>query len=100
MSIESCTCRDTGMRACPLHKDYAPVTVVTRPLVMMYEGDENNIICDLWPSERVDRYEMYGMIVADLVRHIARKFQVYDDEVWEWVDKERYHPTTDIRSPS
>jgi hypothetical protein len=34
------------------------------------------------------------MLIADIVRHIARAFKVREDEVWEWVDKERHHPTT------
>jgi hypothetical protein len=31
---------------------------------------------------------------------VAKAFKVDEDDVWEWVDKERYHYTTDIQEPS
>jgi hypothetical protein len=43
---------------------------------------------------------VYGLLIADLVRHVARAFKVGEDAVWEWVDKERGHPTTPITNPS
>jgi len=42
------------------------------------------------------RTKHYGMLIADIVRHIARAFKVHQYEVWEWVDKERHHPTTEV----
>ncbi len=39
------------------------------------------------------RYEDYGILVARFVRHIANCFNVPEGKVWEWVDKERCHPT-------
>ena len=41
-------------------------------------------------------YEHFGLIVADVARHVARAFKVSEDEVWEWVDKERANPTTEL----
>lgn len=47
------------------------------------------------------RHTHGGLVVCDLVRHIALCFKVEeDDDVWEWVDEERYHHTTDIQRPS
>ena len=41
-------------------------------------------------------YKHFALVVVDIVRHIAKCFEVEEDVVWEWVDKERHHHTTDI----
>jgi len=41
-------------------------------------------------------HQHFGLLVCDIVRNIALAFDVSEDAVWEWVDKERSHPTTDI----
>jgi hypothetical protein len=33
-------------------------------------------------------------MIADIVRHVANAFKVSENDVWEWVDKERYHQTS------
>ena len=33
----------------------------------------------------------------NIVRHAAKAFKVEDDEIWEWIDRERHNPTTGIR---
>lgn len=38
----------------------------------------------------------YALIIADLVRHVARAFRVPEQEVWKIVDLERNRPTTDL----
>ncbi len=43
-----------------------------------------------------DRYATFGIMVADIVRHIANAFKVEEKFVWLWVDKERYKPTSPI----
>ncbi len=35
-------------------------------------------------------------MIAALIRHVAKAFKVHEDEVWESVDEERYHPTTPV----
>ena len=72
--------------------------VVQKPLLIMYEQD-GNIITNIWPRAD-DTHEGYGLLICDLVRHVARAFKVKKDAVWEWVDKERYHQTTSFSSPS
>jgi hypothetical protein len=72
--------------------------IVRKPLVIMFEH-EDKIICHLHPRKN-DSHKGYGLIVCDLVRHVAKAFKVDEDDVWEWVDKERYHYTTDIQEPS
>ena len=73
---------------------------IENPLVIMFEGADGAVTCHLHPSKRCDSHETYGLLVADLVRHVARAFGVDEDEVWRWAEKERRHPTTDIVNPS
>jgi hypothetical protein len=72
---------------------------IEKPLVIMFETPDG-VICHLYPSETANSHRHYGMLVCDLVRHVARAFEVEEQDVWEWVDKERDHPTTDITRPS
>ena len=74
--------------------------VVKSPLVIMFENEDGGVTCHLHPSDRCPSHESYGLLVTDLVRHVARKFSVDEEDVWEWVDKERRHPTTGITNPS
>jgi hypothetical protein len=72
--------------------------VLQDPLVVMFRQD-GNIVCHIHPAEGLN-HKHYGLVVCDLVRHVARAFHVEEDEVWKWVDKERRRPTTDITQPS
>ena len=73
--------------------------IVEKPLVIMFQLPNKDIQCDIWPAEGFG-HQSYGLLVCDLVRHVAKAFDVEEDDVWEWVDKERHHHTTDIREPS
>ncbi len=72
--------------------------MINAPLVIMFEQD-GNIVCHLHPRP-TDSYRGYGLLICDLVRHVAGAFKVDEDDVWEWVDKERHHHTTEITRPS
>jgi hypothetical protein len=66
----------------------------------MFADERGEVVCHIHPSEHCPTHETYGLLIADLVRHVARAFKVGEGEVWEWVDKERHHPTTPITNPS
>jgi len=72
---------------------------ITAPLVIMFKADDGNVVCHLHPPDDYD-HRHYGLLVCDLVRHIANAFKVDEDGVWEWVDKERHRHTTGIVRPS
>src|SRR5436305_12925142 len=72
---------------------------IENPLVIMFAGASGDVQCHIYPSERCPTHKEYGLLVADLVRHVARAFDVGAKDVWEWVDKERRHPTTAITNP-
>ena len=68
------------------------------PLVIMFRGPDDDIVCHIHPGKFT--HEHYGLLVCDLVRHVAAAFKVSEDDVWTWVDKERHRPTTGISQPS
>jgi hypothetical protein len=72
---------------------------IESPLVVMFEAD-GEIVCHIHPSKKASSHQHYGLLICDLVRHVARAFKVDEDAVWEWVDKERRRPTSEIRNPS
>jgi hypothetical protein len=66
---------------------------IEKPLTIVFVND-GKIQTHLYPSE--GGYQQYGILVADIVRHAAKAFNVDQNDVWEWVDKERDHPTSEI----
>jgi hypothetical protein len=46
------------------------------------------------------RTERMGKLLSGAAVGSADPFHVGEDEVWEWVDKERRKPTADIMQPS
>lgn len=72
--------------------------ILNKPLLVMFEQD-GNIVCHIWPRKD-DTHAHYGLLICDLVRQVAEAFDVDEDSVWEWIDKERHHHTTDITRPS
>jgi hypothetical protein len=64
---------------------------IEKPLIMSFVQDDK-IRTHLWPGERT--HKDYGILIADLVRHVANAFKVHENDVWEWVDKERDRPTS------
>ncbi len=73
---------------------------IEQPLVVMFEAPEGGIVCHIHPSKAASSHQHYGILICDLVRHVARAFKVDEDAVWEWVDKERGRPTSAITRPS
>ena len=74
-------------------------TIIKEPYVLMFKAEDGgNVITHLHRGD-LD-YRGYGLLICDLVRHVAQAFEVDEDDVWEWVNKERYKPTTKLTSPS
>lgn len=69
--------------------------MLSNPLLVMFEQD-GKIVCHIHPRS-VDSHKTYGLLICDLVRHLANAFKVDEEKVWQWVDLERDNPTTDIR---
>lgn len=89
--------RDTGLPRVHAAPSSEPI-MITDPLLIVFRGPDRTVQTRIHSSDMDHR--AYGLLIADLVRHVARAFKVDDEDVWEWVEKERDHPTTDIRNPS
>lgn len=74
----------------------AKMLEVSNPFLAVYEVD-GKLRCMIHPSGSADSYMAYGLIVADIVRHVAIAFRVDEEAVWRWVEKERKNPTTAIK---
>lgn len=72
--------------------------IVRSPLVLITQDDEGKTVTRIHPAPG-HTHKHYGLLIADLVRHVALAFKVDDADVWEWVDKERRRPTTKITRP-
>ena len=68
---------------------------IEKPLIIVFEQN-GQITTHLYPDKY--SYDAYGLIITDVVRHIADMFDVHENKVWEWVDKERNKPTTQLNS--
>jgi hypothetical protein len=75
------------------------VMEIKNPLVIMFE-DGQGVVYRIHPSKRAKSHREYGKLICDLVRHVARAFKVEEDDVWQWVDKERRQPSTKITTAS
>jgi hypothetical protein len=65
--------------------------VLEQPLLSLWrQGDD--VVCQICSPANYS-FEAYGILVCNLVRHVAEAFEVNESDVWEWVDKERFHPT-------
>ena len=62
-------------------------------LLIVYLAD-NKATTSINPRDLT--YRHFGLLIADTVRHVAKAFNVSEDEVWEWVEKERDKPSTEI----
>src|SRR5258708_11414407 len=68
------------------------------PLVIMFRNTgDDKVTCVIHP-DAADSYESYGLLVCDLVRHVANAYGVTERDVWKCVDRERHHHTTSVES--
>jgi len=71
---------------------------VEAPILSVYLHGRD-MICTLDPPHDFN-YEQYALLICDLVRHVARAFEIEEDDVWQWVERERANPTSTLSSPS
>lgn len=73
--------------------------IVQQPYVIIFKpAGSEEIAIRLYPHDL--GHDGYGLLICDLVRHVAAAFKVDEDDVWEWVEKERRKPTTALSQPS
>jgi hypothetical protein len=67
---------------------------IKSPLIISFKNNDGQILTHLYPEDM--DYKGYGILIADIVRHVANAFKVREEQVWEWVDKERDKPTSPV----
>lgn len=68
--------------------------IVKQPLLILFE-DGGNTHCHIHPSPDYT-YQHYGLIIADVIRHVAAAYKVSEEDVFEWVQKEMDRPSTKL----
>ena len=53
---------------------------IESPLIIVFEND-GKVQTHLYPGKR--GYQQYGIMVADIVRHVANAFKIPENDVWE-----------------
>ena len=71
------------------------VIEIADPYFIMFKGPGNENICHIHQRPG-QTHEHYGILICDLVRHVANAFEVHEDMVWDWVERERLKPTSPI----
>ena len=70
-------------------------TIVDHPMVIIFRDQDGEPETHIHPCPE-DTYAEYGIIICDLVRHVARCYGVAETAVWQWVDAERNRPTAPL----
>lgn len=65
-------------------------------LVVVIERDANGKTVTQIVGSQELTIPVFGLMLVDILRHGAAALKVAEDEVWEWVEAERNHPTTDL----
>ena len=66
-----------------------------QPLLLMFKTPQDKVQCHLYPEEGMT-HEHYGLLICDLIRHVAACFKVSEDDIFEWIERERDKPTTKL----
>ena len=71
---------------------------ISDPLVLIYDLPDGEVVYRVRVSGM--NFEKHGILVCDLVRMIAQVFKVDEDAVWDWVERERFDKTCDMKEMS
>lgn len=74
--------------------DDAPM-IIKQPYVVMFKPEGvDRIITHIYMGDPNVGVREFGTLAADLVRHVAKAFEVDEEDVWKVVDQERVYPTS------
>lgn len=62
--------------------------VIDKPLLVMFMGSDQDVICHIHDVDGIN-HEVWGMMISNVVRQVAKTFNVPEEDVWQWVDLER-----------
>lgn len=71
---------------------------IIRPWIIVHEPEEDGKTVTIISGPKDVTHCHYGIVIADIVRHVARAFEVDEEHVWEWARKEMDRPTAKLTS--
>jgi hypothetical protein len=69
--------------------------MLERARLILTADDTGRLVC-LIKKQPDDRVGHFGIALADCARHVARAFHVDEDEVFEWIERERDKPSSKL----
>jgi hypothetical protein len=69
--------------------------VLSRARLILTEDDTGKLVCMI-QKQPGDAVGHFGIALADCARHVARAFHVDEDEVFEWIERERDKPSSKL----
>ena len=73
------------------------MTVITNPWIIVHqpEGEGGQIYTVLAGPDGTD-YEQFSLVIADVIRNVAKAFEVDESDVLRWIHMEIDNPTTEL----
>ena len=75
------------------------MTPIEKPWIIVHEMPDRKMQT-LLAGPPGASYEQFSLAIADIIRHVARAFNVDEADVLHWAEREIHSPTTDIENPS
>jgi hypothetical protein len=71
---------------------------IINPWVIVHQpGGKGSSIETILAGQPDSTYRSFGLVIADIIRHVANAYAVDEADVLEWVHREMDNPTTDIK---
>lgn len=88
-----------GLRAVEMRNAMDTDAMLQRARLILTADDSGKLVC-LIRKQPGDVAGHFGIALADCARHVARAFNVDEDEVFGWIEKERLKPTSTLEGGS
>jgi hypothetical protein len=70
---------------------------IENPWLIVYQPDDaSEKLTTILAGPENATYQMFGILIADIAHHVARRFGVDVVDVMEWAIRELRRPTTEI----
>ena len=71
---------------------------IINPWVIVHQPDgEGGGLETILAGPPDGNYRQFGIVIADIIRHVANAYDVDEADVLEWVHREMDSPTTEIK---
>jgi hypothetical protein len=67
--------------------------------LILTSDDSGKLVC-LIKRQPGDVVGHFGIALADCARHVAKAFGVGEDEVFDWIERERQEPSSKLQGTS